>query len=144
MGVIVNRLSLGRATRVVLIALCAITSACDKSPTTPSRTVRVAVGLAGTPFSVSFQGRTVTADGVFFFDLAPGDYDMSGTYTSGVFVVTFSKAGSGGVRSGSLRSLQGTSPLVYSCGASWGSVVPAPQSFRLRFTVTDDALAACQ
>ena len=120
---------------------------CGSGPVAPSNSSpTVVVGFAGAPFSASLDGQTVSADGVFTFSLAPGDHKIAGTFTSGLMVIVFSggQFSNGGVRSGSLVSLQGTQPEVTSCNASWGDFTRRQQAFRIRFTVTTNSLAACQ
>lgn len=130
-----------------LVMSSAVVAGCGGAPTTPSASSpTVLVGFAGAPFSATLDGKTVSAEGAFPFTLAPGDHEIAGTFSSGLMVIAFSGGlfGGGGVRSGSLVSLQGVQPDVSSCSASWGDFTRRQQSFRLRFTVTTDSYAACQ
>jgi hypothetical protein len=119
------------------------------SPTGPSPAARnptVIIAFNGAPFTAMVEGRTISADGTFTFEMAPGDHEISGTFTSGLMAVAFGGGGlgRGGARSGSLRSLEGTQPLVQQCAVAWGDFNRRQQTFRVRFTVTTDALSACQ
>ena len=132
---------------VGLLMWTTLAVSCGAGPAAPgSSSPTVVVGFAGAPFSASLDGTTVSADGVFTFSLAPGDHEIAGTFTSGLMVIVFSGGhfASGGVRSGSLVSLQGIQPDVMSCNASWGDFTRRQQAFRIRFTVTTNSLAACQ
>jgi len=129
-----------------LVAALLYLSCGGSNPTSPSGSVPVFIGLAGAPFSVDIEGRTITAEGAFQFNMAPGDHEISGTYSNGLMVITFASGGvaAGGVRSGSIVSLQGVQPDVENCSASWGDFIRRQESFKVRFTVTTDRYSACQ
>jgi len=121
-------------------------SSSPTSPSSSSRQISIAVAFNGAPFTATVEGKSVSADGIFTFDVTPGEHEISVTFTSGLLIVAFAggQFGRGGVKSGSLISLQGVEPLVQQCGAGWGDFIRRQQSFRLRFTVTADSLSACQ
>jgi hypothetical protein len=119
------------------------------SPTVVPISFRVIV--AGEPFSATVFGRTVTTDSGIDEQAVPGDYEMSGTFSGQAVIVAFGRGTSaGGVRSGSLKIIEGSgslpvgfSPYQDGCVAVWGGPGPRPQTFRVRFTVTTDAAMAC-
>jgi hypothetical protein len=99
------------------MAVAVFCAGCSSSPASPSssgRPISIAIALNGAPFTATVEGKTVSADGVFTFDVTAGEHEISGTFTSGVLIVAFAGAqfGRGGVKSGSLVSLQGVEPLA--------------------------------
>jgi hypothetical protein len=96
------------------------------------------------PFSVSFQGQTITAQGPYNFTLKPGTYEITGQMRTSVLSVDFSKVtGTGGVQAGSVLSLAGPAVDVSQCGALYLSYSP-PSSVRVQFTVTESNGSACK
>jgi hypothetical protein len=133
---------------LILLALCSMRCGGNGStPTQPSaQTVSVTVGLTGAPFTATVEGRIISADGLYTVPMTPGTHEISGTFSSGLMVVAFAGAGTlanGGVRSGSLVSVEGLAPNVLPCGIGWGDFTRRQFSFRVRFTVTTDTLSAC-
>jgi hypothetical protein len=129
-------------------ALMVAVSRCGgSSPTEPSKgQPQVFVALTGAPFTATVEGQTITADRTITVPMTPGIHEISGTFSSGVMIIAFAGAslGGGGVQSGSLVSVEGVSPLVQPCVAGWGDFTRVSRTFRLRFTVTTNSLAACQ
>src|SRR5437868_2694994 len=92
----------------VLCAFSGLHCGGSSSPTQPTQQgVQVIVGFFGAPFTATVEGRTISADGQFTFTMTPGTHEISGTFTSGLMVVSFGggSLGGGGVQSGSLVSL---------------------------------------
>ena len=138
--------------RTLLIALLfALLCAGACGPSSPSRLVPVRVVVAGQPFTASVDGRTVSADGEVDVEYQPGVHEVSGTFSGELMIVAFARGTpAGGVRIGSLQILEGPgsvptglAPFQDGCVAVWGGLGSRPQPFRVRFTVTTDAAAAC-
>jgi hypothetical protein len=119
------------------------------SPTVVPIPFRVIV--AGEPFTATVFGRTVTTDSGIDEQVVPGDYEVSGTFSGQAVIVAFGRGTSaGGVRIGSLKIIEGSgslpvgfSPYQDGCVAIWSGLGPRPQAFRVRFTMTTDAVMAC-
>ncbi len=128
-----------------LVAVFGLSGCSDNSPTGSSGGVPILLLLsADGPFSVSFQGQTITAQGPYNFTLNPGSYELAGTMRTSVLSVDFSRVtGTGGVQAGSVRSLAGPAPNVSQCGVLYLTFSP-PSSVRVQFTVTDSNSAACK
>lgn len=96
------------------------------------------------PFSVSFQGQTITAQGPYNFALKPGTYELTGQMRTYVLSVDFSRvSGEGGVQSGSVRNLAGPAINVSQCGVLYLTYSP-PSAVRVQFTVTESNANACK
>jgi len=104
---------------------------------------------------LEFQGKTfidAPLDGIVYFNnLAPGTYEMTGTVGRSLIIGFANGGGSlgvGGVIPGSLRSLAGPAgigTIVSACSVTYTNVTSSsPQPFRLQFTVTTSTIAACQ
>jgi hypothetical protein len=117
------------------------------TPGTGSGPVWVNLAVAGiSSYSITLQSRTITADGTYFFSLAPGTYEVSGQI-SGLTQVLLRggmtpDGGSsfGGVQAGSITSVQGPTPLTQPCDLTYlgaGAV-------KFRFTVISTSANACQ
>lgn len=115
------------------------------SPTGSSGGVPVLLLLsADGPFSVSFQGQAITAQGPYNFTLKPGTYEITGQMRTSVLSVDFSKVtGTGGVQAGSVRNLAGPAVDVSQCGVLYLSY-SSPSSVRVQFTVTESNGSACK
>ena len=127
-------------------------TACGSSMTSPSQVqIPFRVIVAGEPFNATVFGQTVTTDSGIDEQAPPGDYEVSGTFSGQAVTVAFGRSTSaGGVKIGSLRIIDGPgslpvgiSPYQDGCVAVWGGLGPRPETFRVRFTVTTDAAAAC-
>jgi hypothetical protein len=127
---------------VVALARCG-----GGASTAPSKSQpQVFVALTGAPFTATVEGRTITADGTFTIPMSPGTHEIFGSFSSGQMIIVFGGAslGGGGVQSGSLVSVEGIAPLVQQCAAGWGDFSRSTRTFRVRFVVTTNGLAACQ
>lgn len=115
------------------------------SPTGSSGGVPVLLALtADGPFSVTFQGQTITAQGPYNFTLKPGTYEISGQMRTYVLSIDFSRVtGTGGVQAGSVRSLAGPATSVSQCGVLYLTYAP-PSNVRVQFTVTESNASACK
>jgi len=125
--------------------LCLAGCGGSDSPSDPSPGVPILLLLsADGPFSVSFQGQTITAQGPYNFALKPGTYEITGQMRTYVLSVDFSRVtGTGGVQAGSVRSLAGPAVDVSQCGVLYLTYSP-PSNVRLQFTVTESTGAACK
>jgi len=154
----------------VAIVVGAMTVACgagsSNNPVGPSSAAPASSGVPfsmvlqtsglGVSFTVTLNGQTYTANGIFSLQLRPGVYTLSGSFTpTGVnlgeglligFQRSLTTPGSGGVLSGSVRSLSG--PVLTSGLCSLGFVLldasKTPQSFRMQFEVTTNGNSSCQ
>ena len=123
----------------------------DGSPTSPSGSgvpVFLVFVSAGS-FNATLNGQTYSAQGGFNLSLAPGVYEISGTFAPGqtfsVALRAVSAPTQGGVQSGSVQSLTGPLLATFPCQVSYSSLgLAAPSSFRVRFTVVTNPNAACQ
>jgi len=115
------------------------------SPTGSSGGVPILLLLvADGPFSVSFQGQAITAQGPYNFTLKPGAYELTGQMRTSVLSVDFSKVtGTGGVEAGSVRNAAGPAVDVSQCGVLYLAYSP-PSNVRVQFTVTESNAAACK
>lgn len=129
----------------VLAALPLLGSCGGDSGTSASGGVPFVLALtADGPFSAKFNGETITAEGVYNFQLKPGTYELTAQMNTYVLGVDFSKTiGTGGVQAGSVRSLAGPVVDVHQCGALYLTYSP-PSSVRVQFTVTESDGAACK
>ena len=143
-----------RRTFFCVFLLTAIACNNKYSPSSPSNTspVFIAIGPGNAaPFSVTFQGQSITAPGSFLFTLPPGSatYTIEGTFSNGVLQISFSGADQdlGGVKSGSVAVEQGPAGAVMSpCGVAWslsGNAATVGQKVKVRFTVTADSSQGC-
>jgi hypothetical protein len=125
--------------------LCLAGCGGSDSPSSASGGVPILLLLsADGPFSVSFQGQTITAQGPYNFTLKPGTYEITGQMRTYVLSVDFSRVtGTGGVQTGSVRSLAGPAVDVSQCGVLYLTYSP-PSNVRLQFTVTESTGAACK
>lgn len=134
-------------TRVALLLATASAASCGGSPTGPSGSGAIQVSIiltADGAFSATFQGTTITAQGLHTFNLNPGTYQISGQMRTTFLDVAFARvAGTGGVVSGSVRAPSGPAPQVGQCDASFLTFAP-PQSFSVSFTVSTANASACQ
>ena len=102
------------------------------------------VVTADGPFSVKFNGDTITAQGTYNYQLKPGTYELTGQMNTYVLGIDFSKmTGTGGVQAGSVRSLAGPAVDVHQCGALYLTYAP-PSSVRVQFAITESEGAACK
>ena len=125
--------------------LCLAGCGGSESPTASSGGVPILLLLsADGPFSIDFQGQTITTQGPYSFTLKPGTYEITGRMRTYVLGVDFSRVtGTGGVRAGSVRSLGGPAVDVSQCGVLYLTYSP-PSDVRLQFTVTQADGAACR
>ena len=135
------------------LALSLALAGCGGSPTSPSSSGgsggsgsvtflwSASTGGAGS-YSLTFNGQTYTGTGPYTAALNPGTYEMSGTYTGGTLILSFLTGTSGGVQSGSVRSLAGTVGVLQSCGVLYSGSTQA-QSFRVQFVVTSNPNTSC-
>lgn len=158
-----------KRTAVILSALLLCACGGSSSPTAPSQaTLPSSNSGSGVPFTLVLQtqgnvtfratlnGQTYTANGQFQQRLPTGIYRLSGTFTpSGqlaaevmtvAFIIPLTSAASGGVLSGSVRSISGPAFIVSQCNASYAVFdgVRTPQNFEVQFEVTANANSACQ
>ena len=136
---------LGRLLAVALTAACLPGCGGSDSPTGSSGGVPVLLLLsADGPFSVSFQGQTITVQGPYNFTLKPGTYEITGQMRTFVLSVDFSRVtGTGGVQAGSVRNLAGPAVDVSQCGVLYLSYSP-PSNVRIQFSVTESNGSACK
>lgn len=135
----------GRSIVLGTSLLCLAGCGGSDSPSSASGGVPILLLLsADGPFSVSFQGQTITAQGPYNFTLKPGTYEITGQMRTYVLSVDFSRVtGTGGVQTGSVRSLAGPAVDVSQCGVLYLTYSP-PSNVRLQFTVTESSGAACK
>ncbi len=137
------------------------------SPTAPSAAAPAPASSTGVPFTlvlqtnglgvafrVTLNSQTYTANGLFQQQLSPGTYTLSGSFTptgqgggEGLILV-FQRGftGSGGVRSGSVRSLGGPALTAGQCSVGYAvlDATRTPQNFQVQFEVTTDQNSSCQ
>lgn len=101
----------------------------------------------GDTYTATFNGQTYTAYGPFLVKLSPGTYKLSGSFVGGGIAVGFGggvTTGSGGVRSGSVRSLSGPNADTDQCAAYYfGTGSKARQDFEVQFEVASSVGSAC-
>jgi hypothetical protein len=96
------------------------------------------------PFSVTFQGQTITAQGPYNFTLKPGTYEITGQMRTYVLSLDFSRvSGTGGVQTGSVLNLAGPAVDVSQCGVLYLAYSP-PSNVRVQFSVTESNGSACK
>jgi hypothetical protein len=107
--------------------------------------------------TLQFQGQTLTAAPpggiVYFKDLAPGTYELTGTLAGAHRTTTIrflnggGLIGHGGIVPRSIKSLAGPmghASMLMTCMAAYTATSSSPQSFRLQFTVTAETSVACK
>jgi len=135
----------GRLLALGVVLACLPGCGGSDSPTGSSGGVPILLLLvADGPFSVSFQGQAITAQGPYNFTLKPGAYEMTGQMRTTVLSIDFSKvSGTGGVEAGSVRNAAGPAVDVSQCGVLYLAYSP-PSNVRVQFTVTESNAAACK
>jgi hypothetical protein len=108
----------------------------------------------GVAFRVTLNSQTYTANGLFDQQLAPGTYTLSGSFTptgqggGEGLIIAFQRGfnGSGGVRSGSVRSLSGPALTSGQCSVGYAvlDAIRTTQNIQVQFEVTADQNSACQ
>jgi hypothetical protein len=136
----------------ILLVGVALTLGCGgggsvATPTGPgSSSVPIGVGfnIQGGTYSATLNGQTYSGAGPYQISLAPGSYEITGTYSGGSLIVAFVSTlpSGGGVQSGSARSLSGPAVVTQACGIGYAAQFGS-QPFRLRFTVTTDPNSKC-
>ena len=132
---------------VLLAALGAAGCRSARSPAAPGAAFDVLIVF--TPVRGTFAARLNRQDyatpGAVTANLAPGTYDIDGTFLGSGLVVGFATIEAGGVRSGSLRSLAGPAPQVGPCSVTYSRADTGgdPLRFRLEFDVVPGAARAC-
>lgn len=100
---------------------------------------------SGGTYTATLNNTTYTATGGFPLTLPPGTYEISGSFTGGVFGLGFGTTTGAGVESGSVRNLAGGDASVGSCGVNYVSLTnTAMQQFRVQFRVTTNTGSVCQ
>lgn len=94
-------------------------------------------------FSFTFAGQSFTGSGAKNFEfvgLSSGDYEVSGQMQPQRLTILVSRHGAyvdGGVRPGSVQSLEGPLANLRACGVEYGisGNATSPQNFKFKFTV---------
>jgi hypothetical protein len=99
----------------------------------------------GATMTAQLGGQTYTVPGASNASLAPGTYQLSGSFRGDGLMVGFQSIGAvGGVQSGSPQNVSGPSPTVTPCGIRYASAnASSSASFQLQLQVTSDAKSAC-
>lgn len=99
--------------------------------------VEVDFAFVGTA-SLTLQGSTYSMSNKNFgVSLAPGTYEMSGSFDGAVILVF------GGIESGSLESLGGPVGNIEPCGIAYAASGSGTQTLRFRFRVPASAAQRC-
>jgi hypothetical protein len=141
---------------------CGGTGGNPASPTQSPSTMGVPFSMVlqtngiGVSFRVTLNGQTYTTNGIFSQQLPPGVYTLSGSFTptdinvgEGLIVVfqrSLAALVSGGVASGSLRSLSGPAVTTGLCSVGYllTSASTTPHTFQRQFEVTTNSINSCQ
>ena len=143
-----------RQARSPLTAILSVVvlTGCGTTPSPDSIPVQfLAVPAVGGSFTLNLDGHTYTSPNLQTVVLGPGSYEVSGTVTGGAvgtqLVVGFTgggtASGQGGVKSGSIVSLTGPTPVISSCGIGYFAETTGPHQYRFRIIVTTKAGEAC-